>query len=145
MTKEASYQIDCACAKNLCQNFGRAMALPALPVPPGLPRLAKILGWPSKKMQRVKVRPMQPWQIRLNPPCTSNVAFFGLFWGGRGSLCGICHNHAARRPSFFLSYLPTPISTYLNGLEDRIPQQSHGRHHCLGDPMMIGDAQETTK
>ena len=36
MTKEASYQIDCACAKNLCQNFGRAMALPALPVPPGL-------------------------------------------------------------------------------------------------------------
>ena len=31
-----SYQIDCACAKNLCQNFGRAMALPALPVPPGL-------------------------------------------------------------------------------------------------------------
>ena len=42
------------------------------------------------------------------------------------------------------SYLPTPISTYLNGLEDRIPQESHGRHHCLGDPM-IGDAQETTK
>ena len=38
MTKEASYQIDCACAKNLCQNFGRAMALPALPVPPGLYR-----------------------------------------------------------------------------------------------------------
>ena len=36
MTKEDSYQIDCACAKNLCQNFGRAMALPALPVPPGL-------------------------------------------------------------------------------------------------------------
>ena len=24
MTKEASYQIDCACAMNLCQNFGRA-------------------------------------------------------------------------------------------------------------------------
>ena len=38
MTKEASYQIDCACAMNLCQNIGRAMALPALPVPPGLAR-----------------------------------------------------------------------------------------------------------
>ena len=36
MTKEASYQIDCACAKDLRQNIGRAMALPALPVPPGL-------------------------------------------------------------------------------------------------------------
>ena len=36
MTKEASYQIDCACAMNLCQNFGRAMARPARPVPPGL-------------------------------------------------------------------------------------------------------------
>ena len=33
MTKEASYQIDCACEMNLCQNFGRAMARP---VPPGL-------------------------------------------------------------------------------------------------------------
>ena len=28
--------IDCACAKNLCQNFGWAMALPALPVSPDL-------------------------------------------------------------------------------------------------------------
>ena len=25
MTKEGSYQIDCACAMNLCQDFGRAM------------------------------------------------------------------------------------------------------------------------
>ena len=39
MTKEASYQIDCACAMNLCQNFGRAMARPARLVPPGLHNL----------------------------------------------------------------------------------------------------------
>ena len=36
MSKEASYQIDCACAMNLYQNFGRAMAQPARPVPPDL-------------------------------------------------------------------------------------------------------------
>ena len=76
MTKEASYQIDCACAKNLCQNFGRAMALPALPVPPGLllhvcffplPIILKLYhGKPS--LQRHRLSDIQlskeiPWQL----------------------------------------------------------------------------------
>ena len=51
MTKEASYQIDCACAKNLCQNFGRAMALPALPVPPGLPVSCGLLDFMFHNVQ----------------------------------------------------------------------------------------------